>query len=164
MEREHGNRLVIRYGTSSLTPAFRRSVYTEHREWNINDSIILWWIPKWTYNWFEALSWRENTLFPTQAISFSSDENHALFVITFFSVYREFRIRSNWNVVLNGILSSGTAEMWTESKELRYSDRGSNRSNRVTFDLRRNGDHHHTLPLTLRSSFPLYKQWLRESK
>lgn len=149
-EREHGNSLVIRYGTSFLV-AFRHSVYTEHREWNINDSIILWWITKWIYAIdpkLEAEVW-ENTWFPTQAISSSSDEKHALFVIAFFRAYREFRIRSNWNVVLNGILSSGTAEMWTESKELRYSDRGSNRSNRVTFDLR-NGDHHHTLPLTLR--------------
>lgn len=95
----------------------------------------------------------ENTLLPAGNIIFEWREvcivrHHS------FPVYRKFSIRSNWNVVLNahqhGIFSSGTAKMWTESKELRYSDRGSNRSNRVTFDLRRNGDYHHTLPLTLR--------------
>lgn len=76
----------------------------------------------------------------------------ALFITGFFSVYWEFSIRSKrcTKRPQHGILSTGTAEMWTESKELRYSDRGSNCSNRVTFDLRRNGDHHHTFPLTLR--------------
>lgn len=102
-------------------------------------------------NWSEAWSWSLGKYLISHAgnIIFKWREARIVRHRFFQGVYREFRIRSNWNVVLNGILSSGTAEMWTESKELRYSDRGSNRSNRVTFDLR-NGDHHHTLPLTLR--------------
>lgn len=78
---------------------------------------------------------------------------YRFFFFFFFSVsgiQYTFKLKRCTKRAQHGILSTGTAEMWMESKELRYSDRGSNRSNRVTFDLRRNGDHHHTFPLTLR--------------
>lgn len=138
---ERGNGPVTRYGIVPFLVALRHAVYTRdcgrHIGSSTNTDILKWiWIrfrseDKELRVFRKFVVLHSQYLFPREAHCPAPDT---------VSAYREFskHIR-NWNVLnaRHGVLSSGTLEMRTESKELRYSDRRLNRSNRVTFDLRR---------------------------